>query len=159
MGPFRARHHPSAAEGIPAHVTLLYPFREPRLIGPDTLDTLARCFAATAAFPFTLTAVRLLGEEVVYLAPEPDEPFRQLTLSLWRLFPDTPPYGGRHADIHPHLTVAQIAGRLARDAVAADLAAAAVERLPIAARADHVALLDNTAGPWQTRGRFTLGRT
>lgn len=158
MGPFRARHEPSAAEGIPAHVTLLYPFRAPRLIGPDTLDTLARCFTATAAFSFSLSAIRILGEEVVYLAPEPGEPFRQLTLALWRLFPDTPPYGGRHAEIHPHLTVAQIAGRATRDAVAAGLADAAAGRLRIAARAGEVALLDNTAGPWQTRRRFPLGR-
>jgi hypothetical protein len=28
--PFRDRYDPSAAAGVPAHITLLYPFKQPR---------------------------------------------------------------------------------------------------------------------------------
>ncbi len=34
------------------------------------------------------------GEDVPWLAPEPDEPFRDLTAAVWRAFPEQPPYGG-----------------------------------------------------------------
>ena len=39
--------------------------------------------------------------EVLYLAPEPDEPFRQLTLSIWNLFPETPSYSGKGPTLSP----------------------------------------------------------
>jgi hypothetical protein len=43
---------------------------------------------------------------VLWLAPEPDEPFLQLTASVWRAFPSHPPYEGAFVDHIPHLTVA-----------------------------------------------------
>ena len=43
---------------------------------------------------------------VVYLEPEPDEPFRRLTNALAAAFPDYPPYEGVHEEVVPHLTVA-----------------------------------------------------
>ena len=45
--------------------------------------------------------------DVVYLAPEPDAPFRRLTAALASAFPDYPPYEGAHEEVIPHLTVAR----------------------------------------------------
>lgn len=156
---FRARHDPSAAEGVPAHVTLLYPFAPPDQIDTTELDALRGLFAPIMPFGFAMTAARRLPGGVLYLAPEPADAFRQLTLAIWQRFPALPPYGGRHADIVPHLTVAQIADAVALDCVAAAFAATAQGRLPIAASAAEVALLDNCAGRWQINATFRLGGT
>ncbi|WP_119421087.1 2'-5' RNA ligase family protein [Desertibaculum subflavum] len=157
VGSFRARHDPSAAEGVPAHVTLLYPFAAPDQIDATALDALRALFAPIMPFDFALTAARRLGDSVLYLAPEPAEPFRQLTFAIWHRFPKTPPYGAQHADIAPHLTVAQIADAATLNRVAAGFADAAHERLPIEASATEVSLLDNRTGRWQTNTTFPLG--
>jgi hypothetical protein len=86
------------SQGIPPHVTLLFPSPgEPVEIGDVLADVEGFDieFRETRRFP-----------EVVYLAPEPPEPFVELTRLLWRRFPDWPPYEGAHRTITPHLTVA-----------------------------------------------------
>src|SRR5919108_4195255 len=108
VGPFRERHDPSASAGCPAHITLLYPFKPPHEIDADVLVGLHRCLAGFAPFSFTLVGTRRFPG-VLYLSPEPAEPFRQLTVALWERHPETPPYGGRHPDIGPHLCIAQLA--------------------------------------------------
>ncbi|HMH61936.1 MAG TPA: 2'-5' RNA ligase family protein, partial [Bradyrhizobium sp.] len=107
--PFRDQYDPSAAAGMPAHITLLYPFKTPDEVDQMTLDSLRDCFACFEPIPFSLGTIQRFPNEVLYLAPEPDESFRQLTLSIWNLFPETPPYGGKWPDIIPHLSVAQLA--------------------------------------------------
>ena len=51
--------------------------------------------AAEPVFAFQLTAVRRFPN-VVWLEPEPAEPFQRLTRALAAAFPDYPPYGGAH---------------------------------------------------------------
>jgi hypothetical protein len=93
--------------------------------------TLGRyCFARFEPIQFSLSAIRRFPIEVLYLAPEPDEPFRQLTLSIWNLFPETPPYRGKWSDIVPHLSVAQLVNEQQIAAVAEDLAKASQGKLP-----------------------------
>lgn len=157
VGAFRARHDPSAAAGMPAHVTLLYPFAPPEAIDAGMRDQLRGLFAPIASFAFALPAARRLGDSVLHLAPEPAEPFRQLTLAIWHRFPKAPPYGARHGDIVPHLTVAQIGDATTLDRVATEFDAAAAGRLPIAARARDVALMSNRSGRWQVDTLFALG--
>src|SRR3982074_8321 len=78
--PFRDRYDPSAAAGMPAHITLLHPFKSPDEIDGIVLDELRHCFTRFAPISFSLSLIRRFPVEVLYLAPEPDEPFRRLTL-------------------------------------------------------------------------------
>lgn len=102
----RNRMDPSAAQGVPAHVTLIYPFMAPALLKDDVRRQVEQIIAAEQAFPFVLASVQR-WPNVVYLAPEPAEPFRRLTNALTQAFPDYPPYSGVHQNVVPHLTVAQ----------------------------------------------------
>jgi hypothetical protein len=157
--PFRDRHDPAAAAGMPAHITLLYPFRPSDAIDASVLDGLRQCFAGFAPFPFVLAETRRFEAPiaVLYLAPEPAETFRALTVAIWQRHPETPPYGGRHADIIPHLCVAQVDDRRQLDQTALRFAPAAAAVLPIRAKASEVALMDTRSGRWQVRAMLGLG--
>jgi 2'-5' RNA ligase len=154
--PFRDRYDPSAAAGMPAHITLLYPFKAPDEVDDITLGKLRDCFARLEPTRFSLGAIRRFPE-VVYLAPEPDDPFRQLTLAIWKLFPETPPYGGKWPDIIPHLSIAWRADEAQLSATEDDFAKASRGKLPIPAVASEVALMDNRSGHWEVRTMFGLG--
>lgn len=102
----RDRLDPSAAQGVPAHVTLLYPFMPPTALTDELRAEVSRIIAEQPAFPFALTRVER-WPDVVWLAPDPAAPFRRLIERLATAFPAYPPYGGAHPDVVPHLTVAQ----------------------------------------------------
>jgi 2'-5' RNA ligase len=156
VGPFRAKYDPSAAAGMPAHITLLYPFKPPDEIGETVIEKLVRCFAGFGVFGFSLGATRRFPGGVLYLVPEPDEPFRRLTSAIWALYPSTPPYGGAYSPIVPHLTVAQSADERQLKIITAEFGRAAKGKLPIRATATEIALMDTRAGNWQLRTALTL---
>jgi 2'-5' RNA ligase superfamily len=153
--PFRDRYDPSAVLGVPAHITLLYPFKPPDEIGSAVLDKLRHGFACFAPFRFALAQIRCA--EVLYLVPEPDEPFRRLTSAIWDWYPETPPYGGQWPDIVPHLSVARLADEQKLDRITDEFAQASRGILPIRATAAEVALMDNRSGRWQVRATLCLG--
>jgi 2'-5' RNA ligase len=101
----RERMDPSAGDGVPAHVTLLYPFMPPSELKDDVRRRVEEIVAQERSFPFVLRSVGR-WPNVVYLEPDPAEPFRRLTHALAEAFPDYPPYEGVHEDVIPHLTIA-----------------------------------------------------
>jgi 2'-5' RNA ligase superfamily len=94
----------------------------------------------------------------LYLAPEPDEPFRQLVLAIWDQYLETPPYGGKWLDIVPHLSVAWVKDEQQLDRIATDFAQASRGRLPISATAAEVSLMEKRSGRWLIRATFGLRR-
>jgi hypothetical protein len=155
--PFRLKYDPSAAAGIPAHITVLYPFKPPCELTHETIQTLQKLFSQISRLDVSFAEWRVL-RRVLYLAPQPDEPFKQMTEAVWERFPETPPYDGQFADIIPHLTVAQdeVPERLHQ--IAHDFDLAAKGRLPIDATVKEIVLLDNQTGRWRVRHRFRLGQ-
>jgi 2'-5' RNA ligase len=143
-----------AALGIPAHVTLLYPFMPPDQLDDQVRGRVARILQAERSFSFVLARMER-WPEVVWLAPEPDEPFRRLTAALHEAFPDYPPYGGQHDEVIPHVTIVEDPRP--------DWLAAAERALPamlpirdVAREAQVVAQGDG--GAWSTVWRLPLGR-
>ena len=151
----RDRMDPFAILGVPAHITLLYPFVAPAELDESVRNVVAGIVAAEPSFPFTLAEVGR-WPDVVYLAPEPDEPFRRLTDALVEAFPDYPPYGAAHAEVVPHLTVAQ--------AVPESYLAAAQHALPPLLPIRDVAreawIMVKSGGRWRTHWHvpFAEGR-
>jgi hypothetical protein len=154
--PFRDEHDPAEAAGVPSHVTLLYPFVSPDEIDAAVLAELRGCFLQFASFRYSLVAIRRFPAGVLYLALEPEEPFRRLTRAIWDRYPQTPPYGGSHCDIVPHLSVARLADERQLDHVADGFARAARGKLPIRATASEIVLMDTISGRWQLRATFAL---
>ena len=48
--PFRRRYDPSAAVAMPAHVTILYPFKPPNELGDSVLSALRQLFLSAPSF-------------------------------------------------------------------------------------------------------------
>jgi 2'-5' RNA ligase len=142
--------------GIPAHVTILFPFVDPRDLDGE-LPRLGRLFADYRPFRFTLAELRRFPN-VLYLAPTPFTPFAELIAAVLATYPDHPPYGGAvpRDSIVPHVTVAS-----GDTAVLAEAEAEVSTCLPIASGASDVVVLEEVEpdwGQWRTRARLPLGK-
>ncbi len=105
VGRFRAKYDPAAGWGMPAHITINYPFIPGVNSSADVMRRLSKLFAKIAPFSFTLDHIARFPR-VIYLSPEPVASFVQLIEQTAQEFPDSPPYGGQFDGITPHLTVA-----------------------------------------------------
>ncbi|MCX5147171.1 2'-5' RNA ligase family protein [Streptomyces sp. NPDC048550] len=148
---WRERLDPSAAAGIPAHVTVLFPFLEERLIDAAVHAALTETVGAHRAFDVRFAESRRFPE-VLYLAPEPDTELRLLTRAITARWPQAQPYGGRFPDVIPHLTVAQ---RQEAD-VLAEIEADLTRSLPLTTRVSSVDLMVHDGTAWRDRASFAL---
>lgn len=142
MGELRLQHDSSAALGVPAHVTVLFPFADAEDVDEEAL---AELFSKFPAFDFELDRVeRFEDAGIVWLHPEPSVRFSDLTAAVWQRWPDHPPYEGVHDEAIPHLTVSE-------SPIDVQL------QLPIGSRAHEVTLIEEAPdGRWAARRRFLL---
>lgn len=151
VGDWRGRLDPAARAGVPAHVSVLYPFLHESRIDASVHAGLAAILRPHPAFDLRFERTgRFPG--CLYLAPEPAGPLRRLTLEVAARWPEAPPYGGRYPDVVPHLTVAQGARAADLDAAEADLAG----RLPLTSRVSSVKLVAYDGTAWRERASFAL---
>ena len=151
---FRQLYDPSAAAGVPPHVTVMYPFLEPSRLTPNVFAQLDRLVMDQQEFKYSLVDVREFEGGVLYLAPEPVDLFMALTESVGHAF-ELAPYGGAHATVVPHLTVAQTA----TDVELVRIAAVLKRALPREALGAEVWLMvgSNETG-WRKYRAIPLGR-
>jgi hypothetical protein len=164
VGHLRARLDRAAGRGVPAHVTVLYPFLPPAQITGAVLARAAAAVASVPGFGCRFARTGWFGDEVVWLAPDPAGPFQALTTAVHTAFPQCPPFGGAFAEVIPHLTVGDRPGEGAgghAGAGAAALRAAEAEvlpGLPIRTQVSHAWLMTGSQAPrsWQLRATFPL---
>ena len=151
---WRERFDPAARLGVPAHITLLFPFMSPELITADVLERISSFAASMQSFAFHLRAIGHFPG-VLYLTPEPTAPFVTLTKGLVDLFPEFPPYEGQHDDVIPHLTVAHTdeVELLQVEAAVAN----SIRTAPIEAACEKIDLIENSTGMWKPMHAFALG--
>ena len=154
VGDLRLQYDGSARLGVPAHITLLYPFMEPSLITPEVIRECAGVLAAFPAFAFVLSSIGRFPV-TAYLDPEPGEPFTALALALVRAFPAFPPSGGKYPSIVPHLTVAHGSAAEA-EVAAAGVAAGLRSSGPVSSVCASVMLMENSSGRWRPMHVFPL---
>jgi hypothetical protein len=156
VSPHRARLDGAAALGVPAHVTVLYPFVPPPAITSSVLDALAAAVASVGAFGCEFGDTAWFGEDVLWLAPRPQAPFLALIRAVRTAFPGYLPYGGAYADPVPHLTVGERPGGGVAELRSAE--AAVRPQLPIRAQVSRVWLMTRRSSPggWRTMAEFPL---
>ncbi|MDQ3645190.1 MAG: 2'-5' RNA ligase family protein [Actinomycetota bacterium] len=149
---WRARFDSSAAQGMPAHITTLYPFLdEDRL----TDSVVARLSDLCAEVPVLDVEFGRIGRfpAVLYLDPQPADGLRQLTTDITKQWPEAPPYGGRFDEVVPHLTIANSVA----DDVLADIEDHVLGALPVRAQLIEAALFVFDGARWRSRARLPFG--
>jgi len=152
VAPFRDRLDPTARRGLGAHLTLVHPFVEPPRVTDATVAALRTAVAPVAPFDCRFGALRWFGRRVLWLAPDPVEPFREIAERIAGGVGDLPPREER--ELVPHLTIG-----LRRAAPAGALEAAAealAPSLPVRARIDRVHLMVRAAD-WRSAAEAPLG--
>ncbi|MFF7967079.1 2'-5' RNA ligase family protein [Streptomyces sp. NPDC007903] len=148
---WRDRLDPSVRAGVPAHVTVLFPFLDESLLDHDACAVIGEVIGRHRSFETRFEHCgRFPG--ILYLVPEPDIPFRRLTEAITDRWPDAPPFGGQFDEVVPHLTIAQGQDDAVLEEAEADLRG----RLPVTARVSSVDLLVHDGTRWQQRASFAL---
>ncbi len=155
VGSYRERYDPSAAAGMVAHVTLLYPFAPPSLITDDLIDKLRGLIARFDQLELEFEEICTFPD-TLYLAPEPRTRLVAIMQALFDAFPDYPPYGGIFPEVIPHLTVAQSENTQELELLAEQFETDAAGHLPIESIVQSVDLWDNSSGLWRLREQLEL---
>jgi hypothetical protein len=147
----------AASWGVPAHLSVVYPFVPPADVDERVLTELSAAVASVPAFDCVFAHTDWFGADVLWLAPEPEAPFQDLTRAVVAAFPAHLPYGGVHGDPIPHLTVAELRLGSTAELTAAESGVRA--HLPIRARVDRAVLLAGRPerASWQPVAEFRLG--
>jgi 2'-5' RNA ligase len=142
VGELRLAHDRSAAHGVPAHVTVLFPFFDAEDVDEAAVADLISRFPA---FDFELDRVGRFPDGTTFLHPTPSLPFVDLTAAVWQRWPEHPPYEGAFDEVIPHLTISETPIDVQVE-------------LPISARAREVTLIeeDEPSGRWATRLHLPL---
>jgi 2'-5' RNA ligase len=138
----------SAALGVPAHVTILYPFLPRRELTTAVRGELASIAREIQAFDVRFaTVARWPG--VVYLEPDPRAPFSAMIDRVVARWPEHQPYDGAIDEVIPHLTIAE------RDGPIDDVLAAVPSFLPFVAQTKGLEVLAETdERRWRSRWRL-----
>lgn len=147
----------AASWGVPAHLSVVYPFVPPADVDDGVLAALAAAIGTVPGFDCAFPRTEWFGDDVLWLAPEPDAPFRELIAAVVAAFPAHQPYGGMYDEPVPHLTVGELRLGSAAELAAAERSVRA--QLPIAARVDRAVLLAGRPerASWQPVAEFRLG--
>jgi 2'-5' RNA ligase len=143
---WRQRHDRAARQGMPAHITLLYPFLTEARLDEAVVDRLRSICAPT--WPIDLELRRTARfPTTIYLAPEPAHPFQALTRAITTAWPEAPPYGGQFEDVMPHLTIADGVETDVMDEIDTDV----TPQLPVRTRVAEAQLWVFDGARWQPR--------
>ena len=143
------RRWDAAGIAVPAHVTILFPFVPPASVGIREEQAIATIADGVDAFDVRFERVGRFPD-VVWLAPEPVEPFARLTEELEARWPDYPPYGGAFEQVVHHLTVADGAPIHVLD----ELESTMRDSLPLVQRVSALTLSVRERGSWTVRRRY-----
>jgi hypothetical protein len=146
-----ARYPGTVREGVPAHVSLLYPFVPAAELDEQVTCALGELLAEQTPMPVQF-AKCYRQDGFVALFPDPINGLKELVSKTRRRWPDVVPYEGVYGDVEPHLTVAMRCS--AETAVTIEQEVSA--QLPISAELRE-AWLVAFEGQWTLRGRFEFG--
>jgi 2'-5' RNA ligase superfamily len=151
LGLVESRHSGTVREGVPAHVSLLYPFVGVAELDERVIQALRELVAGHEPMPVQF-AECYRREGFVALRPDPIEALTELTRKACERWPDLVPYEGLYGKVEPHVTVALRAS----EETAVMIEREVTEQLPISAELREVVLVA-FEGRWRLRGRFEFG--
>lgn len=146
-----AQYPGTVREGVPAHVSLLYPFVAAAELDEQVADALGELLAEQTPMPVQF-AECYRHDGFVALRPDPIDGLHELVKKTRHRWPDVVPYEGVYGDVEPHLTVAMRCSEETALAIEQEVTA----QLPISAELRE-AWLVAFEGQWTLRGQFKFG--
>ena len=143
--------------GVPAHLTVVYPFKADLVTGDHR--KLKELFLSFQRFAVSGERTGWFDDKVVFIEPVDPTPVIALTEAVEAAFPDYPIYGGAFHEVVPHLTI----GHDQSPSVLRAAERAVLDRLPFSQEVDHVelwsgpALATAPAGSWRRQCDYYLG--
>ena len=158
LGDWRLRYQRNAVEqGVPPHLTILFPFVRVTEIDDELLTEVRRLYAPSRPFAYELATVESFPD-AAWLAPVPAAPFHALVEIARQAFPALPPYGEPGHVVVPHCTIGTDDDPARVELMVRELRETLGPRLPIHCRADELVLLaEEPDGTWARREAFPLG--
>ncbi len=157
VGPFRERFDRSALEGMLAHITVNYPFQPMQSDREVLIQELSDLFSGFPSLKFQLTELRQFPD-TLYLAVEPEQPFRDMVAAVADRYPESPPYGMVFDEVIPHVTVAEETPGAEFSDIAKEFAVASRGILPIEGMAHEIWLMDYEDHVWSKTAAFGLAK-
>ena len=157
LGDQRPQLDRAAHVGVPAHLTVVYPFKAD--LDLEDHRRLVDVFLSLRDFAVTGERTGWFDERVVFIELVDPTPVMELTEAVLAAFPAYPIYGGAFEEVVPHLTI----GHDQSPDVLRAAERAVVDRLPFNQAVDHVefwtgpALATAPAGSWRHHRDYLLG--
>ena len=152
LADIRARHDPLASRGVPAHVTILFPFFPVDGLGPSVSAALGELTSAHRPFRARFDRAER-RDAMIWLPPIQPEPFLELTAAVVGRWPRYQPYEGVFDTLIPHLTLVESSTDAIARATATTLVAG-----PFEVRVEELLLIGQAeSGDWRELDRFRLG--
>jgi 2'-5' RNA ligase len=105
VGGWRQSLDPSAAAGVPAHITIHFPWVPADQVDHPVLRDLEEMVTAIPPFEVVFDRIGWFDRDVLWLDPDPKEPFIAMAAQSAARWPDQPQYGGQFESVIPHLTI------------------------------------------------------
>jgi 2'-5' RNA ligase superfamily protein len=139
--------------GLPAHVTVLYPWIPASEIDSAALNRCASLAASVDPTKVSFSAVQV-HPGILFLEPDQRHIVNRLSQRAQSCWPSLRPYGGKYPDSPPHVTLAL--GAMRNDEIEA-IRTLVTSLLPMQSRFDalHVVAFDESG--WNGRHRFPFG--
>ena len=130
IAPWREETFIGATQGMPPHITVLYPWY-PTPVSEWDIDDLRSVVAEIRPFPVQLTHLDTFPNHALYFGIRDDAALIDLILRVISAYPDTPPYGGEFSEPIPHITIAHASSRGELREIRVEVEEAVCHKLPI----------------------------
>jgi 2'-5' RNA ligase len=152
LAAIRTRNDPLAGRGLPAHITILFPFIPVHELDPSVGAALTELAAATEPFRVRFDQAQR-QDAMIWLPPAQQEPFLELTAAVVARWPTYQPYAGAFDTLIAHLTLVESGNDALARATSAALAHGSFEVL-----VEELQLIGEVeSGGWRELDRFRLG--
>jgi 2'-5' RNA ligase len=153
VGPYRTRYDPVAPLGMPAHVTLMFPFLDCEALTAPSRDQLRAALAELPTFDYEFRSTGAFPG-VLYMRPEDQNPFVEAISVVRKLFPQLEPYGDRMLAPVPHLTVAHASSEAVLEEIRESFESELAKHGPVSGTAVAATLMRHTGTLWESADSF-----
>lgn len=155
LGAVASRYPHLVRRGVPAHVTVLYPWLPVDEIDGHALRLCSLLAASVHPVDVSFSALKA-HPGMIFLEPDKSEIVDRLIKGTKSCWPSMRPYGGKYPDSPPHLSVAL--GELSQDEIES-LRDLVNPLLPIKSRFDTLHLVSYAENGWTVRERWPFEGT